>query len=233
MTTKEQRQPFAKRIISLQQEIIQCHLCPRLVEWREKIAREKVKRFQTDDYWGKPVPSLGSAETRLLIIGLAPAAHGGNRTGRIFTGDRSGDWLYRALYRAGFANQPTSVNKDDGLKLYDCYITALAHCAPPDNKPLPEEFRNCRPYLLREIEYLKDIRVVVALGQLAFQAALSEFGYAGKKPKFSHGAEVEVRDEKTLLASYHPSQRNTFTGTLTEAMFDAIFTRAREIIARH
>jgi uracil-DNA glycosylase family 4 len=204
------------------------------VEWREAIARDKVKRFQNDDYWGKPVPSLGNSEARLLIIGLAPAAHGGNRTGRIFTGDRSGDWLYRALYRTGFANQPTSVHKNDGLKLHDCYITALAHCAPPDNKPLPEEFRNCRLYLLREIEYLKEIRVVVALGQLAFQAALSEFGYAGKKkPKFSHGAEVEVRDGKTLIASYHPSQRNTFTGTLTEEMFDAIFTLAREIIARH
>ena len=201
------------------------------MEWRERIAREKVKRFQNDEYWGKPVPSLGQADARLFIIGLAPAAHGGNRTGRIFTGDRSGDWLYRALYRSGFANQPTSVHREDGLKLIDCYITAMAHCAPPDNKPLLEEFHNCNPFLLREIGYLQEVRVVVALGQLAFNAALKTFAYSGKsKPKFSHGAEVKLSGGVQLIASYHPSQRNTFTGTLTEVMFDAVFTRAREII---
>ncbi len=231
MATKEKQKPFADSIAILQQEITECRRCPRLVEWREQIARDKVKRFQADDYWGRPVPSLGNAAARLLIIGLAPAAHGGNRTGRIFTGDRSGDWLYRALHRAGFANQPTSVNRDDGLQLMDCYITAMAHCAPPDNKPLPAEIDNCRPYLLQEIDYLKNLRVVVALGQLAFQAALQSFPYeTAKKPKFAHGAEVDLSGGIRLIASYHPSQRNTFTGMLTEAMFDAIFTRAREII---
>ena len=232
MITQENQEPFEGNISSLQKDITECCRCPRLVEWRERIAREKVKRFQNDEYWGKPVPSLGNAEARLFIIGLAPAAHGGNRTGRIFTGDRSGDWLYRALYRSGFANQPTSVHRNDGLELIDCYITAMAHCAPPDNKPLPEEFHNCSPFLLREIEYLQEVHVVVALGQLAFNAALKAFAYSGKsKPKFSHGMEVELSEGVQLIASYHPSQRNTFTGTLTEEMFDAIFIRAREIIA--
>lgn len=230
---------------SLQEEIINCALCPRLVEWRARVAKEKVKRFQHEQYWGKPVPSFGDSQARLLIIGLAPAAHGGNRTGRVFTGDRSGDWLYRALYRAGFANQPTSVHRNDGLALNDCYINAVIHCAPPDNKPLPGEIMNCRPYLLREIETLSRLRVVVALGRIAFDAAIAAFGLAqddfeqsdkprrasaSRRPKFSHGAECDLQGRVKLIASFHPSQQNTFTGKLTEPMFDQIFSRARSLI---
>src|SRR5437773_6382663 len=156
----------------LHEVVPQCCRCPRLVKWREKVAREKVARFQNWEYWGRPVPSLGGSTARLLVIGLAPAAHGGNRTGRIFTGDRSGDWLYRALYKFGFANQSTSVDRNDGLKLIDCYITAAIHCAPPDNKPLPSEFDSCRPYLLDELQHLKDIQVVIALGMIGFKTFL-------------------------------------------------------------
>lgn len=225
-------------LAALQAQIINCARCPRLVEWRERVAREKVRRFAGDEYWGKPVPSLGDGSARLCIIGLAPAAHGGNRTGRMFTGDRSGDWLYRALYRAGFASQPTSVHRDDGLKLKDCYITAAIHCAPPDNKPLPDELSNCRPYLLREIELLRQVRVVVALGRLAFATALTSIGLAANdktarrmaRPKFAHAAECRLRNGAMLIASFHPSQQNTFTGRLTEPMLDQIFTRARELI---
>jgi uracil-DNA glycosylase family 4 len=174
----------------------------------------------------------------VLIVGLAPAAHGGNRTGRIFTGDRSGDWLYRALYRGGFANQPTSVSRTDGLELNDCYITAVIHCAPPANKPTPDEIGNCRPYLLREIELLNGLTVVVALGRLAFDAAIAAIGLEEKegqgrrtpRPPFKHGAEVPLRGGLTLIASFHPSQQNTFTGKLTEPMFDQVFTRTRAII---
>ena len=209
----------------------QCRWCPRLVEWREKVAREKVARFQNWDYWGRPVPSLGDSTARLLIVGLAPAAHGGNRTGRIFTGDRSGDWLYRSLYKFGFANQPTSFDKNDGLKLIDCYITAVLHCAPPLNKPDPQEILNCRPYLLREWELLPRIRVIVALGKLAFDNIWSIQNFKrSKRPAFSHGMEIPLETERTLIASVHPSQQNTFTGKLTEPMFDAVFRRARELI---
>jgi uracil-DNA glycosylase len=217
---------------SIQEQIINCFRCPRLVEWRERIAQEKVKRFAHEQYWGRPVPSFGDPDARLLILGLAPAAHGGNRTGRVFTGDRSGDWLFRALHRAGFANQPTSVNRGDGLALRDCYITAVIHCAPPDNKPLPEEIANCRPYLLAELELLTSARVVVALGKLAFDRAVASIGLeeGARKPKFSHGAECGLKKGITLIASFHPSQQNTFTGKLTEPMFDRIFTRANEII---
>jgi uracil-DNA glycosylase len=237
-------------IATVKSEILDCRLCPRLVEWREKVAHEKVKRFQTECYWGKPVPSFGDQEAKLLIIGLAPAAHGSNRTGRMFTGDRSGDWLYRALYRAGFANQTKSLHRNDELELIECYITAVIHCAPPENKPLPEEIQNCRIYLQREIENLTQIRVVVALGRLAFDTAFASFGKKGldkkspgssrhsesgkpgapAKPKFSHGAECLLDDGVSLIASYHPSQQNTFTGRLTEEMLDAIFNRARTII---
>jgi uracil-DNA glycosylase family 4 len=219
----------------LQREIIKCRRCPRLVQWREKIALEKVRRFANEEYWGKPVPSLGDPNARLLIVGLAPAAHGGNRTGRIFTGDRSGEWLFRALYRAGFSNQADSINRRDGLRLRDCYITAVIHCAPPANKPLNSEIANCRRFLIPEIEMLKKVRVVVTLGRIAFDAALSAFGPASsdrrtRKPKFSHGAEVELTGGKVLIASFHPSQQNTFTGKLTEPMFDSIFNRARVLV---
>src|SRR5215510_11025886 len=171
--------------LQAQGEIVECTRCPRLVEYREEVAREKVRRFRDQEYWGRPVPSLGGTDSRLLIVGLAPAAHGGNRTGRIFTGDRSGDWLYRALYNFGFANQPTSVHRNDGLRLIDSYITAAVHCAPPDNKPLPSEFANCRPYLLDELRRLKRVRVVVALGMIAFKAyftARKELGWKNAVP---------------------------------------------------
>jgi uracil-DNA glycosylase family 4 len=235
MAAKDQPQNNEKSLIALQHTVIGCGRCPRLVEWRERVAGEKVKRFQSEAYWGKPVPSFGDPGARLLIVGLAPAAHGGNRTGRMFTGDRSGDWLYRALYRAGFANQPTSISRDDGLALHDCYITAMAHCAPPDNKPAPEEIKNCRPYLLEEFSAFNRLRVVVALGQLAYKATLESIktlnaGLNFKPTKFAHGAECHLPNSLTLIASFHPSQQNTFTGKLTEAMFDAVFNRAREII---
>ena len=219
--------------------MIACSRCPRLVEWREQVADEKVRRFAGEEYWGKPVPSFGDPRARLLVVGLAPAAHGGNRTGRIFTGDRSGDWLYRALHRAGFANQPTSVNRGDGLKLRDCYVTAVIHCAPPLNKPLGDEIANCRPFLIRETRLLTELRVVVALGRLAFDATIGLFGLATasepretrlRKPNFAHGAEAGLRDGITLIASFHPSQQNTFTGRLTEPMLDQVFERAREIV---
>jgi uracil-DNA glycosylase family 4 len=218
----------------LQCEIISCTKCPRLVDWREKIAREKVRRFSTDEYWGKPVPSLGVAGARLLVIGLAPAAHGGNRTGRMFTGDRSGDWLYRALHRAGFASQPNSIARGDGLRLRDCYITAAAHCAPPGNRLTPAEIANCRQFLTREVGILTKVRVVVALGRIAFDAALASFRRAaesgGRKPIFGHGVEIDLTEHRVLIASFHPSQQNTFTGKLTERMFDSIFERARQVI---
>jgi uracil-DNA glycosylase len=222
----------------LQDQIINCFRCPRLVAWREQVAQEKVRRFAHEEYWGRPVPSFGESGARLLIVGLAPAAHGGNRTGRVFTGDRSGDWLYRALYRAGFANQPTSTHRGDGLKLIDCYITAVIHCAPPANKPLPEEIRNCRPYLCTELDLLREVRVVVALGRVAFDAAIAAIGLEPgtdstkrpPRPQFKHGAEAALAGGKRLIASFHPSQQNTFTGKLTEPMFDAIFSRAHELI---
>jgi uracil-DNA glycosylase family 4 len=225
--------PNTESIASLQDRIITCGLCPRLVEWRENVAHEKVRRFADQEYWGRPVPSFGDPKARLLVIGLAPAAHGGNRTGRIFTGDRSGDWLFRALHKARFANQPASVNREDGLRLRDCYVTAAVRCAPPQNKPLPKENANCRCYLLRELELLKRVRVIVALGRLAFDAAMGSVGLGGgykRRPQFAHAAECSLARGIALIASFHPSQQNTFTGRLTEPMFDAVFSRAREII---
>lgn len=218
-----------------QGEIVECTRCPRLVEYREQVARAKVRRFRDRQYWGRPVPSLGGLSSQLLIIGLAPAAHGGNRTGRIFTGDRSGDWLYRALYHFGFANQPTSTNRGDGLRLLDCYITAAVHCAPPDNKPLPSEFVNCRPYLLDELQRLKKVRVAVPLGLIGFKtyfAARKELGWPNPAPlpPFGHGLASRLPDGVTVISSYHPSQQNTQTGKLTEAMLDDVFRQAREII---
>jgi uracil-DNA glycosylase family 4 len=206
-----------------------------LVTYREAVAREKRRQYRDWEYWGRPVPGFGVAAARLFIVGLAPAAHGGNRTGRIFTGDRSGDWLYEALYRFGFANQPSSTHRGDGLRLHDCYIAAAVRCAPPDNKPLPEEFAACRSYLLDELVALRHVRVVVALGKIAFDQYLKACRELGKPtpkpaPTFAHGAAYALPWDVTLLGSYHPSQQNTFTGKLTRQMFHAVFEEARQRI---
>ena len=219
----------------LQQHVVHCRLCPRLVQWREQIANKKTKRFENSKYWGKPNPSFGDPDAELLLIGLAPAAHGGNRTGRMFTGDRSGDWLYRALHKFQFANQPTSVSRDDGLRLENCYITATCRCAPPQNKLLPAEILNCRQFLIKELKMLRSVRVIVGLGKVGFDSALLSLRDLGvrtqtTKLRFSHGAEYSITKKLTLLASFHPSQQNTFTGRLTESMFDAIFRRARSLL---
>ncbi len=214
---------------ALQAEVVACRRCPRLVEWRERVAREKRAAFRDWEYWGKPVPGFGDPEARLLVVGLAPAAHGGNRTGRIFTGDRSGDWLFRALWKAGFANQPESRSRDDGLRLEDAYVTAAVRCAPPQNRPTSEERANCLPYLRREWEILDRVRVVVALGSFAC-AAVADVAGLRPRPKFAHGAEHPLPGGRRLLCSFHPSQQNTFTGRLTEAMFDAVFARARALL---
>lgn len=215
--------------------IVKCERCPRLCKYVRQVAQEKRRAFQDWTYWGRPVPNFGDPRARLLIVGLAPAAHGGNRTGRIFTGDRSGDWLFRALYKAGFANQPESTDRDDGLKLRDCAITAVCHCAPPDNKPTGEEIGNCRLWLDQTID-LTPVRVFVALGQVAWQAVVQQARrrewLEGKTPKFSHGASVPLTEGRLLLGSYHPSQQNTFTGKLTESMFDAVFAAAKEVLKR-
>ncbi len=212
-----------------------CRKCPRLVAWRDTVAEVKVKRFASEPYWGRPVPSFGDLRARLLVLGLAPAAHGGNRTGRVFTGDRSGDWLYRALHKAGFASQSESVSLSDGLYLKDCYITAVAHCAPPENKLLPSEVAHCHPYLQQEFEQLPRLKVMIALGKIAWDAILREPQFAmpkgTPKPKFGHGLVVDLPAGHTLIGSYHPSQQNTFTGKLTEPMFDAVFTLARKVLA--
>jgi len=217
-----------------QTEIVECRRCDRLVEYRERVALEKIRRFRDWDYWGRPVPSLGPMNARLLVIGLAPAAHGGNRTGRIFTGDRSGDWLYQALHRFGFANQPHSADRNDGLRLIDCYITAAIHCAPPDNKPLPSEFANCRPYFLEELNRLRKVRAVVPLGLVAYKTYFTARKQLGWKnpvplPAFGHGARVTL-DGVTVVCSYHPSQQNTQTGKLTEGMLDDVFRQAGQLI---
>jgi uracil-DNA glycosylase family 4 len=207
------------------------------VDWRERVAKEKVSRFRDRTYWGKPVPSFGDPDARLLIVGLAPAAHGGNRTGRMFTGDRSGDWLVRALHKVGFANQASSVSKDDGLELTDCYITASARCAPPKNKLLTSELENCGPYLLKELEFLKNVRTMIVLGKVAFDAVYDSFQELSmttlkRRPAFGHNKEYALNECYTLLASFHPSQQNTFTGRLTEPMFDAVFKRAKQLITQ-
>ncbi len=229
-----------KSLKDINDVLIHCRKCPRLVKWREKIAREKVARFKNWDYWGKPVPGFGDPGAQLLIIGLAPAAHGGNRTGRMFTSDRSGNWLYKTLYKFGFANQPTSISRDDGLKLNNCYITAIVHCAPPENKPTPKEIQNCNLYLKNEIKFLKNLKVIVTLGQLAFSTTiktLTEIGFTklNRNIKFHHGNEITLlnpnKKHLKLICSYHPSQRNTFTGKLTETMFDKIFKRAKELLS--
>ncbi len=227
---------ISEPLARIQREVVDCRRCPRLVEWRERVAREKVRRFRDEQYWGRPVPGLGDAKARMLIIGLAPAAHGANRTGRMFTGDRSGEWLFRALHRAGFANRPDAVHAQDGLTLTDCFISATARCAPPDNKPLPEEIAACRSYLEAELDLFRpQLRCVVVLGKIAFDwylATLRAQGVAMPRPApaFSHLAEHRLPGSPPLLASFHPSQQNTQTGRLTEPMFDAVWARAREIL---
>ncbi len=209
-------------------EVTDCFACPRLVAWREQVAVEKRAAFRHEDYWGRPVAGFGDPEAHLLVVGLAPAAHGGNRTGRIFTGDRSGDWLYGALHRAGYANQPTSRHRDDGLALQGAYVSAAVRCAPPANKPTPEERDNCLPYLRREIDLLPGLRVLVPLGQFAYDA-LCRLMEVRPRPRFGHGAQVALGDGRWILCSFHPSQQNTFTGKLTEVMLDDVFGRAREL----
>jgi uracil-DNA glycosylase len=212
----------------LEDRVTACRRCPRLVEWRELVAREKRAAFRDEDYWGRPVPGFGDPAARVYVLGLAPAAHGGNRTGRVFTGDRSGDWLFGSLHRTGFANQPTSVHAGDGLRLDGAFVAAAVRCAPPANRPLPVERDNCLPYAAEELELLRPA-AIVCLGAFAWDAACRLLGVR-PRPRFGHGAEHQVEDGPVLLGTYHPSQQNTFTGKLTEPMLDAVFTRARELV---
>jgi uracil-DNA glycosylase family 4 len=226
---------MAESLAELNERVINCRRCPRLVEWREATAAKPPRRYAGEEYWARPLPGFGDPQARVLVVGLAPAAHGGNRTGRIFTGDRSGDWLYAALYRAGYANQPHSRHRDDGLRLRDAYVAAVVRCPPPKNRPTPRERDNCLPYLVEELELLGRVRVLVALGSFAWDGALRALRARGHevprpRPRFGHGAEAEIGDY-TLLGCYHPSQQNTFTGKLTEEMMDAIFARAHELSA--
>ena len=218
---------------SLNRRITSCQRCPRLTAHCQKIGREKRKAFADWDYWAKPVPNFGDPAARLLIVGLAPAAHGANRTGRMFTGDRSGDWLFRALHKAGFANQAEASRANDGLQLVDCAITAVCHCAPPDNKPTKDEIENCHEWLDVTIDLLP-VRVFLALGQIGWRAMIGEAKrrgwHEGPMPKFGHGALHQLTEDRWLLGSYHPSQQNTFTGRLTEPMFDSIFRKARKLL---
>lgn len=229
------RQPQPQSLAQMHERIEACTLCPRLVVYLQQVAREKVRRFRTETYWSKPVPSFGDPHARVLIVGLAPAAHGGNRTGRAFTGDRSGDWLYGALHAHGFANQATSSHRADGLQLQDCYITQAVHCAPPANKPARQELAQCQDYLLAELRMLPTVRVVIPLGNIAFQAYLRAWRLLGRAlptplPRFGHGRLAVLSEGQTLVPSYHPSQQNTHTGRLTHAMFDDIFATARRLV---
>jgi uracil-DNA glycosylase family 4 len=231
LPTPQQRRPPALR--ALDREVVECRACPRLVAWRELVAVEKRAAFRDQVYWGRPVPSFGDPRARVLVAGLAPAAHGANRTGRMFTGDRSGDFLYASLHRTGFANQPTSVSADDGLRLTDLVITAAVRCAPPANKPTPEERDTCLPYLRRELDLFERVRVIVVLGAFAYEAIGRVLADAGSplpvpRPKFGHGVEVPTA-RAVVLGCFHPSQQNTFTGKLTAPMIDAVFLRAREL----
>jgi uracil-DNA glycosylase family 4 len=221
-------------LAKLAETVASCTACPRLVAWRNEVAADPPRRYRGQGYWARPVPGFGDPAARLLVVGLAPAAHGGNRTGRVFTGDRSGDWLFASLHRNGFANQPTSVDRDDGLRLIDSYVAAVVRCAPPANRPTPEERDTCLPYLVTELELLERVRAIVALGAFAWDGALRALASAGHptprpKPRFGHGAEATV-GQYTLVGAYHPSQQNTFTGKLTEEMLDTVFARARELI---
>ena|SRR5438105_6096897 len=212
----------------LNAEIVECRTCPRLVAWRELVTHQKRAAYSGETYWARPVPGFGDPSAELLVVGLAPAAHGGNRTGRVFTGDRSGDWLFGALHRAGYANQPFSISVDDGLRLCGAYISAIVRCPPPANKPTPAERDNCLPYLVRELRFLTRVRVIVCLGRFAYDGLAAAVGLK-RRPAFGHGVEVALPDGRRVLCSFHPSQQNTFTRKLTVPMFDAIFARAREL----
>ena len=222
----------ARELERIAAEVVGCRSCPRLVEWRERVARDKTVRFADQTYWGRPVPGFGDPAAGILVVGLAPAAHGGNRTGRIFTGDRSGDFLFGSLHRVGLSNQPTSVSREDGLRLIRAYLSAVNRCAPPGNKPTPAERDTCLPFLAREIAALERLRVLVALGAFAWDGALRALSALGHptrpRPRFGHAAEAAV-GPFVLLGSYHPSQQNTFTGNLTPQMLDAVFERAAEL----
>ena len=212
-----------------------CTRCPRLVAYQQQVSQAKVRRFRHETYWGKPVPSFGDPRARLVIVGLAPAAHGGNRTGRAFTGDRSGAWLYEALHTYGFASQPTSAHRCDALQLHDCYITQVLHCAPPANKPTPAEIANCQPYLLAELRLLRQARLLLPLGKIAFDACLRacralNFSLPTPPPRFGHGLHYQLSSDLMLLASYHPSQQNTHTGRLTRQMFHDVFATAQRLL---
>ena len=223
-------------LAAVQKDLVVCRLCPRLVSWREQSGRDKRAAYREWDYWARPVPGFGDPQARLLVVGLAPAAHGANRTGRMFTGDRSGDWLFRSLHRAGFANQPESHAQDDGLRLDDAFVSAIVRCAPPDNKPDTTEKEACRRWLEAELDELRRVAVVVPLGGMAYTQVLRILNARGvplpkPRPRFAHGLEVDLGPKgPVLVASYHPSQQNTFTGRLTEAMLDAVFARAGELV---
>lgn len=233
MTARSGQPNLRTALAKLSAEISSCERCPRLVAWRKLQAAEPPRRFRGQSYWARPVPGFGDPKARLVMVGLAPAAHGANRTGRMFTGDRSGDWLYAALHRAGYASQPISVAPGDGLRLRDAYVTATVRCAPPANRPTPAERDTCLPFLARELELLESARVLLALGAFGWDGALRAAAALGHqvrpKPRFSHGAEAEIGPWK-LLGSYHPSQQNTFTGTLTESMLDDVFRRAGQLL---
>jgi uracil-DNA glycosylase family 4 len=215
-------------LAALEARVVDCRACPRLVKWREQVGRERRRAYAGERYWARPIPGFGDPRARLIVLGLAPGAHGGNRTGRVFTGDRSGDWLYGALHRAGFANQPQSTGRDDGLALRDCWVTVAVKCVPPDNKPLPVERDRCAPFLGEELALLDRAHVVLCLGAFAWDSLLRQLEVA-PRPKFAHGAETRA-GRYTLLGCYHVSQQNTFTGRLTEPMLDAVFARAKDLL---
>ncbi|MEN9286650.1 MAG: hypothetical protein RIS39_642 [Actinomycetota bacterium] len=243
-TVNQRRRATSDTLVRVRKEIEQCRACPRLVRWRESVARDKRAAYRDETYWGRPIAGFGDPEASIVVLGLAPGAHGANRTGRVFTGDRSGDWLFRAMHRAGLASQPTSQHRDDGLELHDAWVTVAVRCAPPDNAPLPLERKRCEPYLTRELSLLREARVVVCLGNFAYVAACEHFGVS-PLPKFAHGLVVstdrapEPASKKTprtqsangvhLVCSYHPSQQNTFTGRLTEPMLDHVFATALKL----